>query len=60
MLRRHPCPPPSNFDSLVKAGKQQGFDIVVNTGKELAESLNLAVDEGNQYFNTMLRMIATR
>ena len=29
MLRRHPAPPPSNFDSLVKAGRQQGFEIKV-------------------------------
>ena len=60
MLRRHPAPPPSNFDSLVKAGKQQGFEIKVDSGKELADSLNLATDDKNTYFNTMLRMIATR
>ena len=60
MLRRHPAPPPSNFDPLVKAGKQQGFEIRVDSGKDLADSLNAAVDEANPYFNTMLRMIATR
>merc|ERR1719245_425161 len=27
MLRRHPAPPPSNFDPLVKAAAQQGFTI---------------------------------
>ncbi len=60
MLRRHPAPPPSNFDPLVKAGQQQGFDIRVDTGKDLADSLNAAVDPANPFFNTMLRMIATR
>lgn len=60
MLRRHPAPPPSNFDSLVKAGKVQGFTINVDTGKELAQSLDKAVIPDNPYFNTMLRMIATR
>lgn len=60
MLRRHPAPPPSNFDPLVKAGKQAGFEIIVETGKRLADSLNEAVDAKNPYFNTMLRMIATR
>ena len=59
-LRRHPAPPPSNFDPLVKAGRQQGFDIRVDSGKELADSLDKAVDLVNPYFNTMLRMITTR
>ena len=60
MLRRHPAPPPSSFDPLIKAGKQQGFEIKIDTGKELADSLNAAIDSKNPYFNTMLRMIATR
>ena len=44
----------------VKAGKQQGFEIVAESNKTLADSLDLAVDAKNPYFNTMLRMIATR
>ena len=60
MLRRHPAPPPSNFDPLVKAGKQQGFEIRVDSNKALSDSLNAAVDDRSNYFNTMLRMIATR
>ncbi|KZC14228.1 PREDICTED: exosome complex exonuclease RRP44 [Dufourea novaeangliae] len=60
VLRRHPEPPPANFEPLIKAGKNQGFDIIVNTGKELAESLNKCHQEGNPYFNTMLRILATR
>ena len=60
MLRRHPAPPPSNFDPLVKAARQQGFTINVDSGKQLADSLNLATDLARPYFNTMLRMIATR
>ena len=60
MLRRHPEPPVSNFDSLVKAGKQQGFEIKIDCGKNLADSLNQAVDPKNAFLNTMLRMIATR
>jgi hypothetical protein len=35
MLRRHPAPPPSNFDPLVKAGRQQGFEILVDSGKNV-------------------------
>ena len=60
MLRRHPAPPQSNFDPLVKAGRQQGFDISVDSGKALADSLNAATEPGRPYMNTMLRMIATR
>ena len=29
MLRRHPAPPPSNFDPLVKAAKQQGEETIL-------------------------------
>ncbi|XP_076762263.1 exosome complex exonuclease RRP44-like protein Dis3 [Xylocopa sonorina] len=60
VLRRHPEPPPSNFEPLVKAGKHQGFDININSGKELAQSLDQCHKEGNPYFNTMLRILATR
>ncbi|XP_012223376.1 exosome complex exonuclease RRP44 [Linepithema humile] len=60
MLRRHPEPPQSNFEPLVKAAKHQGFTINTNTGKELAQSLEGAKKESNPYFNTMLKILATR
>ena len=61
MLRRHPQPPPSNFEPLVMAGKNAGgFEIKLDDGKSLADSLNCANDPSNPFFNTMLRMIATR
>ncbi|XP_078045962.1 exosome complex exonuclease RRP44-like protein Dis3 [Augochlora pura] len=60
LLRRHPEPPLANFEPLIKAGKNQGFTINVNSGKELAESLDQCHIEGNPYFNTMLRILATR
>jgi exosome complex exonuclease DIS3/RRP44 len=75
-LRKHPAPPISNFDPLVKAAEtkvkeinfkkaqlflfQKGFQIKANTGKELADSLDQAVLAAHPYFNTMLRMLATR
>ena len=40
MLRRHPEPPFSSFDNLIKAGQQQKFQIDVQNGKALADSLN--------------------
>ncbi|KAL0275597.1 UNVERIFIED_CONTAM: hypothetical protein PYX00_003405 [Menopon gallinae] len=60
LLRRHPQPPLSNFEPLVKAGKAQGFEMQVDTGKKLADSLDSAVKPDNVYFNTMLRILATR
>ncbi|XP_014254617.1 exosome complex exonuclease RRP44 [Cimex lectularius] len=60
LLRRHPEPPPSNFEPLVKAALQQGFELDVSSGKALAESLDLAVKEDNSYFNVMLRIVTTR
>ncbi|XP_034175685.2 exosome complex exonuclease RRP44-like protein Dis3 [Osmia lignaria lignaria] len=60
VLRRHPEPPLANFEPLIKAGKNQGFVINTNSGKELAESLDRCHKENNPYFNTMLRILATR
>ncbi|CAF0928716.1 unnamed protein product [Adineta steineri] len=59
-LRKHPAPPISNFDPLVKAADTKGFLIKANTGKELADSLDQAILSAHPYFNTMLRMLATR
>lgn len=60
MLRRHPTPPQTNFDPLIKAVRHQSFDIDTTTGKALADSLDSIVKEDNPYFNTMLRILATR
>lgn len=60
MLRRHPEPPQNNFEPLIKAGKHLGFDIDTSSGKNLARSLDGAVRKDNLYFNTMLRILATR
>lgn len=60
MLRRHPEPPQTNFEPLVKAGRNQGFEIDTSVGRKLALSLDNSVKEDNVYFNTMLRILATR
>lgn len=60
MLRRHPSPPQTNFDPLIKAVRHQGFDIDTSSGKALADSLDRIVKDDNPYFNTMLRILATR
>ncbi|XP_065222316.1 exosome complex exonuclease RRP44 [Planococcus citri] len=60
VLRRHPTPPISNFDPLIKVASQLGFEMNISSNKELAQSLDLAVKKDNPYFNTMLRILATR
>ncbi|KAF6200952.1 hypothetical protein GE061_005399 [Apolygus lucorum] len=60
LLRRHPEPPPMNFDPLIKAAGHQGFNIDASTGKNLSLSLDNAVKENDPYFNTMLRILTTR
>lgn len=60
MLRRHPRPPLSNFEPLVKAARHQNFEIVCDTGLEFSKSLDTCVKPNNPYFNTMIRILATR
>lgn len=60
LLRRHPAPPLSNYDILIKAGACKGVEIAVETAKDLASSLDRAVLHEEPYFNTMLRIMATR
>ena len=60
VLRRHPPPPPSNYDILIKAGKVRDIPIHVDTAKALASSLEEANVSDHPYFNTMLRILATR
>jgi exosome complex exonuclease DIS3/RRP44 len=59
-LRRHPSPPLSNFDPLIKAAESHAIKIAVESGKQLADSLDMADVPENPYFNTMLRMLTTR
>ena len=59
-LRRHPVPPQSNFDPIIKAAESQNIKINVDSGKQLADSLENAICENNKFFNTMLRMLTTR
>ena len=44
----------------VQAAQSKQITIEVETGKQLADSLDKATCEDNFYFNTMLRMLTTR
>ncbi|XP_013138952.1 PREDICTED: exosome complex exonuclease RRP44 [Papilio polytes] len=60
LLRRHPAPPPAHFHTFLKAAKQQGFEIDISTNKSLSASLDRAVIPSRPFFNTLLRIMATR
>lgn len=60
VLRRHPPPPPANYDILVKAARSKGVHLEVDSAKSLAVSLNAAHIPDEPYFNTLLRIMATR
>ncbi|XP_065176538.1 exosome complex exonuclease RRP44-like [Sycon ciliatum] len=60
VLRRHPSPPTSNYEPLVKAALSKGITLAVDTNKALADSLESAVIPDQPFFNTMLRILATR
>jgi exosome complex exonuclease DIS3/RRP44 len=59
-LRRHPAPPKHQFASLLAAAEAVGVSLKVDSGKEVADSLDAAVVAGNPYFNKLLRILATR
>lgn len=60
VLRRHPSPPPTNYDILVKAALSKGVHLEVDSAKSLAVSLDAANIPDEPYFNTLLRIMATR
>uniref|UniRef100_A0ABM5FZK3 Exosome complex exonuclease RRP44 isoform X1 n=1 Tax=Pogona vitticeps TaxID=103695 RepID=A0ABM5FZK3_9SAUR len=60
LLRKHPAPPPSNYDILVKAAKSKGLEIKTDSAKALADSLDCAESPSFPYLNTLLRILATR
>nr|XP_045614320.1 exosome complex exonuclease RRP44-like [Procambarus clarkii] len=60
LLRRHPAPPPSNFEPLLLAAKSQNINLDVTSNKTLAKSLDNNTRENNPFFNSMLRIMTTR
>ncbi|CAA94677.2 putative exosome complex exonuclease RRP44 [Caenorhabditis elegans] len=60
LLRRHPVPLKESYKPLVEAARHRGFEIIVESGKGLADSLNRCVDKKNPMLNRLLRMLTTR
>ena len=61
LLRRHGAPPQSNFEELGAQLKvKRGVDLRVDSSRSLADSLDRAVDPAEPFFNTLVRIMATR
>ncbi|KIV78499.1 hypothetical protein PV11_10209 [Exophiala sideris] len=61
LLRRHATPPASNFTDLADQLKRmRGFELDVSSSRALADSLDQCVDPQHPFFNTLIRIMATR
>jgi len=61
MLRRHGAPPKSNFEELQNQLKvKRSLDLRTDSSKALADSLDRCVDPAEPFFNTLVRIMATR
>jgi exosome complex exonuclease DIS3/RRP44 len=61
LLRRHATPPPQNFEELInQLSKKRNLELDVSSSRALADSLDRCVDSENPFFNTLVRILATR
>ncbi|KAI1929611.1 exosome catalytic subunit dis3 [Ophidiomyces ophidiicola] len=61
LLRRHATPPPQNFEQLIaQLSKKRNFTLDISSSLALANSLDKCVDTSNPFFNTLIRILATR
>jgi exosome complex exonuclease DIS3/RRP44 len=61
ILRRHAAPPKTNFEELANQLKvKRGLDLRVDSSKAVADSLDQCVDAKDPFFNTLVRIMATR
>ncbi|KAI9710981.1 MAG: exosome catalytic subunit dis3 [Bogoriella megaspora] len=61
LLRRHAAPPKSNFEELQNQLRiKKGMDLRTESSKAVAESLDTCIDPSQPFFNTLVRIMATR
>lgn len=61
ILRRHGAPPKTNFDELAEQLRvKRNLDLRTDTSKALADSLDACTDPAEPFFNTLVRIMATR
>ena len=61
LLRRHAAPPSTNFEQLSNQLKvKRNLSLDVSSSKALADSLDKCNDRKEPFFNTLIRILATR
>ena len=61
LLRRHAAPPKTNFEELANQLRvKKGLELRTESSKAVADSLDTCVDPNNPFFNTLVRILATR
>jgi exosome complex exonuclease DIS3/RRP44 len=60
VLRRHPAPVKTQFESLMAAAATRGLSLNVDTSRSLQDSLDAAVDPADPYVNKVIRILCTR
>lgn len=61
LLRRHAAPPKTNFEELANQLKvKKGMELKADSSKAVADSLDTCVDPEQPFFNTLVRIMATR
>lgn len=61
LLRRHPTPPRAFFEELQTQLKvRKGMELKIDSSKALADSLDRCNDPKEPFFNTLIRIMATR
>lgn len=61
LLRRHAPPPKSNFEEFANQLRvKRGLELRTESSKALADSLDACVDPKEPFFNTLIRIMATR
>lgn len=61
LLRRHAAPPKTNFEELSNQLRvKKNMELRTDSSKALADSLDTCVDKSQPFFNTLVRILATR
>ena len=61
LLRRHAAPPSTNFEQLSNQLKvKRNLSLDSSSSKALADSLDMCIDRKEPFFNTLIRILATR
>lgn len=61
LLRRHASPPKTNFEELTNQLKvKKGLELRTESSKAVADSLDKCIDPREPFFNTLVRIMATR